>query len=564
MPRITLDISKGYMPDLMLEDILAAGGLAKATNVLPIAGNYLPLSGKVTYNNTAVSGTPLQGIYAQESDGDYHNFLGTSTKLYRFTKSLMTDVSKAVTDTTISFAAPDTINDSNSGLGIFNAGDTIEVSGTVSNDGTYTVDTVAAGSITTVEQTIVLEAAGSSFTIRVVYSATNWDFTVYGDWLVATDYEYDIQVLKGIGTGTTYADLGGTPPKAKYSLMNHGHLVLGFVNSGTAAPKKIQWSAKENIESWTADLATGADSQDFPEMIGVITGLANIGEAFGIFAEDSITIGYYIEGGYTYGFKQNAVKNIGCFYPASLVSIGDLVFFWSRESVWMWNGSGYPTEIGVNLKRTLFAAVDTGNANRISVAHDRINSLVIWAYPSTTSDGTPDKMVAYNYNENRWTGPIDISCELLMLGSTGGFTINELTSTLINNETTHTIDSRFWIGDDLQLLVVDDSDSKAKTLTGTPLEAEIETGEYHDNDQVYMITKAFPPVDGLAGSGSVAVKHRYSILDTSGYGAESSIKSDGSADLRTSNRRIGLNVKATNFSRIGKQITIEGGAVGRR
>lgn len=75
------------------------------------------------------------------------------------------DGTTTLTDTTIAFAAPDTITDTNTGLAIFNSGDTLVVSGTASNNGTYVIDTVAAGTITLIEQTISLEAVGGSVTL---------------------------------------------------------------------------------------------------------------------------------------------------------------------------------------------------------------------------------------------------------------------------------------------------------------------------------------------------------------------------------------------------------------
>lgn len=76
-----------------------------------------------------------------------------------------------ITATTISFADsnPDTINDSGSGLGVFATGQVIEVSGSTSNDGTYTIASVAAGSLTLdAGDSLTVESAGASVTITVV------------------------------------------------------------------------------------------------------------------------------------------------------------------------------------------------------------------------------------------------------------------------------------------------------------------------------------------------------------------------------------------------------------
>lgn len=63
--------------------------------------------------------------------------------------------------------ATSTITDSGSGLAIFIVGETIEVIGTVSNDGIYTVTASAAGELTVAEATAD-EGAGTSFTICAI------------------------------------------------------------------------------------------------------------------------------------------------------------------------------------------------------------------------------------------------------------------------------------------------------------------------------------------------------------------------------------------------------------
>lgn len=490
MPKQTIDISKGWMPDLLPEDVSAVGGLVKARNVLPVSGNYLPVNDKSVYNTTAASGTPIRGYYVQSSDGSFYNFLGTSTKLYRFSKTAMTDVTK----------------------------------------------------------------------VAATYNAVYWDFATYGSWLIATDYEHAPQVLKDLSAGTNFVNLGGTPPKAKYCLMVNGHLILAFIDTGTVSPKKLQWSARENPELWTASLATGAGSQDIPDLMGVITGLAAIGDEFAVFAENSITRGYYMGGQYTFGFKWNYINNIGCFYPSSLISIGNLVFFWSRNSIYMWDGSGYPKEIGSLLKKSVIPNVNFSYSHMIYPVHDKENTLIIWGYPEGSST-IINKLIAYNYAEDKWTGPIEISGSTIFMGNTGGFTIDEVTS--IIDTVNIPIDSTYWKGGTINLLVAD-TDGKIKTLTGTPLESEIESGEFHDNDTVMMVKKAWLSVYGLVGAGSVSLKHRYSPIDAQTASNPASIKSDGSADLRTSNRRMAINMKATDFTRIGKSIAVEVDGTGRR
>lgn len=86
--------------------------------------------------------------------------------------------SATITASTIAFvdSDPDTLTDSGNGFVTagFQAGDVITVSGSTSNDGTYKVATVAAGTITLdAAETLVAEGSGDTVTITAVRPWTN-------------------------------------------------------------------------------------------------------------------------------------------------------------------------------------------------------------------------------------------------------------------------------------------------------------------------------------------------------------------------------------------------------
>lgn len=98
----------------------------------------------------------------------------------------------------LSFTAPDTITDTGNTLGIFTSGMFIEIEGTTGNDGIYEVDTAAAGSITTIEQTIVTEAVGldtDGVITEVVSGLAGAD--------VVFSYDFDNNVQGGRTVSTT-------------------------------------------------------------------------------------------------------------------------------------------------------------------------------------------------------------------------------------------------------------------------------------------------------------------------------------------------------------------------
>lgn len=111
--------------------------------------------------------------------------------------AIIVDTDNDLTAATISFTAPDTISDSGLGLGIFSVGDYIRVSGSTGglNDGIYQVDTVAAGTITLIEQTITTQGAGPSVTLREVFQhAADADFSA------TFDYSSNVQGGRSGGT----------------------------------------------------------------------------------------------------------------------------------------------------------------------------------------------------------------------------------------------------------------------------------------------------------------------------------------------------------------------------
>jgi hypothetical protein len=113
--------------------------------------------------------------------------------------AIVVDTTNLITDTTISFTAPDTIGDTGSGFGIFSIGDSIRITGGPNDGLICKVLTVNATTIT-IEQgqfdpTITTEAAGSSRTITEVAR-------VDADADYAFNYGFDDNVQGGRSVST--------------------------------------------------------------------------------------------------------------------------------------------------------------------------------------------------------------------------------------------------------------------------------------------------------------------------------------------------------------------------
>ncbi len=483
MEKMTLGIDNGWMPDLSDKDIIKNKGLKIAKNVLPIRGAYYPVETPSTYNSTALNTTILSGVTAQDSQGLYHNYAGTLTKLYRFNDYALTDVTRT---------------------------------------------------------------SGA-------YSGGRWSWAEYGEWLIATNYSDEPQVLKG-HTADNFEDLGGTPPYGKFALMNSGHLIFAnLIESGTSYPKKIRWCALEDVEDWTIPSTTGAGSQDFPDMIGNITGIGSIGDMFVVAAENSLSVGYYIGGRYTFGFKRNIIKGIGCYYPSSFISVGDKVFFWGKESIYSYDGESF-IEIGIDIKYSVFNSLTQRYGNRVTAAQDKINGLIFWTFPSSSSDGEADNILVYNWFKNTFS-VIETDSNCIFMAASGGILLDSLTDTLIDTYD-ELIDSEFFLSKTLEPMI-GGTDHKIYSFNGTVMDAEIETGEISEEPKIIHVSKVKIPITGVGATAEGKIKHRYADTDEVLSNNFIAASNDTSINTRTTDRRVAINFLARNFEKINPIIDIE-------
>lgn len=113
-----------------------------------------------------------------------------------------------------------------------------------------------------------------------------YDSAVYIDTLIVTNGKDNIQ--KYTGTGLC-ADLGGSPPKAKYiETVSEYVMLANITDGGTAYPWRIQWNDTGEIEDWSTG---NSGSFDLLENDERIVGMRKFNENLVVFKEKSIYIG---------------------------------------------------------------------------------------------------------------------------------------------------------------------------------------------------------------------------------------------------------------------------------
>jgi len=381
----------------------------------------------------------------------------------------------------------------------------------------------------------------------------------YGDWIVVTDGVNNPKVLKG-SSETTFQDLGGSPPKAKFAFFDNGHLIFAnLIENSTSYPKRIRWSAREDIENWTESLTTGADYQDFPDNTGQITGLGRLGENFIIFFEDSISIGSYSGGLYTFSFSHNVYSNIGSPYPKSIISIGSAVFFWGRETIYRIDSNGIQDIAYGRVRKSVFSDFNKSLANRMSVTFDYVSNLIMWSYCSQNATN-PDRILVYNLNEDMFT-LIELDHHFLFSGNLSAPSDLDSETGLIDDANI-LIDNPGYLAEMVVPMVLD-KDYYISTFTGERLQATLEFPELESWPDVLHCRGAKFFIDGNI-NGSVDIKSRYSRNENYNEHGVYPLQDDGKVDFRATNRILKATLYVSGFDKIYPHFNFDVTPWGRR
>lgn len=365
-------------------------------------------------------------------------------------------------------------------------------------------------------------------------NADNWEFAQWGETVVATNYTDDVQTIAL--TGSNFAALSGSPPKARHLAVVRDFMVLGNCldySSGASVPNRVHWSAFNDNTSWTPAAATQCDFQDLYGEAGWIQRV--IGGEFGlIFQERAITKMTYIGSPWIFQFDR-IVSNQGTPCPNSVIQHGTNVYFLGQDDFYLFNGVGIQGIGGNRVYNTFIADYDPSYYYRVSAAVDPINPFIIWAYPSkTATGGNPDKLLIYNYQSQKWAFA-EINVEILCTQQQAGYTLDGLDALSATYATLdllpESLDSRIWMGGALNMGAFN-TDHNLASFTGNDMTAVFETGERQlIPGKRALITNTRPSVDGISASVSVAISSRNRAKDAVTTSSPVVVNSEGEAPI---------------------------------
>ncbi len=215
--------------------------------------------------------------------------------------------------------------------------------------------------------------SGSAYT-----TAANWCFTTYGNDLIAVSKANAPQV----STSTTFAALGGSPPKAAVCTTQKNFVLLGDTDDGTSLGDRIWWSGLGNDATWTVSAATQAGNYRLLATPGNVTALVNMRDSVVAYKEDSLYLGDY-QGSpllWTWRLISDAV---GCAAMHGVAEVAGIHYFLHRSGVYRFDGASLQP-IGQSVNRYLFnqmgSQVEFATAQAV---YDEIENTIIWYFRDT-------------------------------------------------------------------------------------------------------------------------------------------------------------------------------------
>jgi hypothetical protein len=373
-----------------------------------------------------------------------------------------------------------------------------------------------------------------------------WRFTQFGTVLIAANGTAKLQGYD-VDSASLFSDLAADAPTARYVTVVRDFVVSGNVQSDY--PNRVQWSGINNEATWTPSATTQADYQDIPDG-GTVVGLT--GGEFGlVFMDRSIHRMSYVGSPLVFQFD-NISRNLGCYEPNSIIQYGGTSFFLADDGFYACDGQNVIPIGNEKVNRYFFNDVDEGILYLMSAAVDPAKKLIIWSYASKSS-ATPDKLIIYNYQTQRWTSG---TASVDRIASTSTPSVNlegmDVYGTLDTIMTS--FDSRLWLGGRLQLAGVDGA--KIVTFSGANATATLETGDIEIPGSTSAITMVKPIVDD--GSASVALLSRRLLTESTVFGSQTAADSENRVAVRGIGRyhRLQLTPTGSWTSAVGMDIDL--------
>lgn len=331
----------------------------------------------------------------------------------------------------------------------------------------------------------------------------NWNFAVYGEKVLATNYTDPIQQFD-LGASTIFTSLSANAPNARYITVVKDFVMVANTNDGTdgPVPQRVWWSAIDDPTNWpTPGTVLAAQLlSDFNDLAG--DGGWNQGIVGGLSGADAIILqekrvwrAMFV--GPPVIFTFDVLEGArGTPAPGSIVYVGSACYYLGDNGFYVCDGINSQPIGREKVDRTFWEQVDQNYLYRIVSAADPVNKLIYWAWPGPQNvGGLPNRILVYNYDIDRWALQY-LEVEDMLRSYSTGYTMDGLdVFGDMESMPQISLDSRVWTGGKLSLSAFT-SEHKMANFAGPNLEAVLDTSEAQLFDKARgFVSRVWPMVD---------------------------------------------------------------------
>ncbi len=232
-----------------------------------------------------------------------------------------------------------------------------------------------------------------------------WQFTQFGNRVIAVS-KNTVPQYYDLGVSSVFADLPGNPPAARAVAQVRDFVFLGSLNDGGSRQNyRVRWSGFSDSEDWTTDPGgTQADFQDLESSYGEVMSIIG-GEYATVLQQRAISRLTYV--GPPAIFQVDVIEqNRGTIAPHSVIQIGRLIYYYSHDGFYAFDGTTSQKISDDRIHRWVEARISDRAALQMRVEHDHERRVVVWSWPYDPSGADRDTaglLLMYNYKTGNWT-----------------------------------------------------------------------------------------------------------------------------------------------------------------
>jgi hypothetical protein len=376
--------------------------------------------------------------------------------------------------------------------------------GTARYTANFTPATAAfRGNYTTLDLDNVVNQALANYASTV---DERWVFEQFGDYVVAVNINDNPQVFE-IGVSTNFADLAGSPPRARYVKAWGDFLALMNLSGNE---NRVHWSALNDITGWTPG-TNNSDYQDFPDG-GVVQGSSSATNPF-VILKRAIYAGTFVPGSVEIFTFTKIHEDRGAAAPYSIASRGSFTIFADSGGLFQLNSDGSVIPIGFEkIDRTVFGRITGPDLTALFAEIDPFFNRYYLAVRYTAPQDAFDKIIIYDWGVGEFT-QIDMTQDVLfpLASGTLGYTLEGLSAISSSLDALpFSLDSKVWQGG-APVMAALDVDHKLGFYSGPNAEAIITTQEAGAVDgMVTRLHEILPAIDTHSFRVSIGARMRRS------------------------------------------------------